>query len=755
MSRQLFTFYFGQPSSDGCDRTYFPKDFTEDMERYADSEGHPCPEVHSSHLHPDYSVLSPEQFDYYLWWRTNIRAGKAILADSGYAWLYACELINSKDDPKEVLKRITAFVDAVGNSLRMASLIRNLPLDYVIAHDLSPLLLNGEHIPAFSRWYDTWAVTHYPMVKPSYGLAMPEDVYGWYKTGVSEEDLYEVVCMSLAGIDEITRSSQSRSLISSLDCDVEFETYTPFQGFADFTGTKPRRLAKVSSSEGPLLELIDGIIRTACKYMRTDGKSTNIPKSFPQDYRRVVAAAVDAVVQNDPYDARTFRVDTSEDGGFWEDDVLEPFEEEETPTRPTLHRLHSPIYNRPPYKIRTLMSNWALESEVPVEYVTSDHTRAYYDEMDESQKAYYIYWRTMARKGEILDADEGYLSLYIVELINLDEDPEWVQERLDEVLEAFFDGYSSPATAIVAARDHAILHDFEPTPIASTGHITRYTLYRKLSSEPIGDLTVNMVGHLAGYDPDKYTSDDPIAYGQALTQATRALDSYMLDKKGKRIYENAGTKVHTSSEYLYSGIWTPKNVVKKVEFIDVYGSKRVTSIMDGVLKYTIRTMRKHIGKSYPRMPTDFKDEYADVVVSAVEGYLKGIEDEAARRKAERQGSAIKIDRKAVETATKDLEAVREMMAVEDEEATTVEPVVMEQEATGWSAFIASLDEVESAYLRALLSGEDPSSALKETKRRPSSVEDSINTKSMDAVGDAIMEDGVLFDDYIKDITEVL
>ena len=62
---------------------------------------------------------------------------------------------------------------------------------------------------------------------------------------------------------------------------------------------------------------------------------------------------------------------------------------------------------------------------------------------------------------------------------------------------------------------------------------------------------------------------------------------------------------------------------------------------------------------------------------------------------------------------------------------------------------SALDAVEMDYLRY---GND---ALKGTGRRPQAVEESINNKAMDAVGDAIMEDGTVFEDYEEDVRRML
>ena len=100
---------------------------------------------------------------------------------------------------------------------------------------------------------------------------------------------------------------------------------------------------------------------------------------------------------------------------------------------------------------------------------------------------------------------------------------------------------------------------------------------------------------------------------------------------------------------------------------------------------------------------------------------------------------------------------RGMMAVDDyddgiEEETPVTP----SQDGGWEGLVASLDDAETAYLRDSLTprGAGPWS-LEGTGRRPSEVEDAVNSKAMDAIGDAIVEGGRAVEDYAPDIEGAL
>ncbi len=750
-------FYFPSDGPAGAyDRSYFPKDFTEDIRRYADVRGRECPEVHSSHKFPDYSVLSKGELDYYLWWRDNIRNGKVILADSGYAWLYACELIHSEDDPKVVLDRIIGFTRACGSSLRMAPMVCNLAEHYALAHDLSFDPIPDEGVFSRSIVRDTWALTRYPIRDPNPDFILPPGK--WLSTGIDYDQMYRVVCLSLRGIDEYLRSSGGMGLIRAIGCDVEPVEITLFGEFANFTDRKTAIMPVIRGDRGPLALLLDGIVRTATRLMREDGKrGSPIPRDFPELYRKVVAASVDAVVRGDPYDPAMFRVASVECNGFWMDDDLST-EIIESDIRPKVY-VHSIMDPSTPHVTsRTLDSKWDLESDIPVDYVNSGRAMAYYDDMDEDQSGFYIYWRTMARRGTYLNTDVGYLWLYVVEIINHDEDPVETQRMLDDALEAYSSDNSAPKPLCTASLDHAILHGFDPNPLAVRGNVERYILCRKLCSDPIGDMNIAMANALACYDSDRYTSEGTYDYERAFTLAVRAVDDYMRTTKGKRLYEIGGRREFSTNKRFYSGLWVPKFPVEVLEFVNVYESKKIITMMDGILKYTIREIRRSRGQSSPRMPLEFREEYARIVVDTVRGYLDEVESEIIRMDSERRAEVLRIDRDAVKAATVDLEAVRSMMAVEDpdvpmEEVTVSEPI--EGMPSGWSGFFASLDDVEMGYLATAIDGCADPSVLKGTGRRANAVEDSINSKAMDIIGDVIIEEGIVVEDYLDDIMEGL
>ncbi len=90
-----------------------PDDFLGSMIEYAAKEpSGECRYVRSGFKRPDYSRLSPEALEYYLWWRKCAREGKHGVTDEGYLWLYRCELINAYEDRRYVLDQLAGLARA-------------------------------------------------------------------------------------------------------------------------------------------------------------------------------------------------------------------------------------------------------------------------------------------------------------------------------------------------------------------------------------------------------------------------------------------------------------------------------------------------------------------------------------------------------------------------------------------------------------------------------------------------------------------
>ncbi|MDO5861562.1 MAG: TerB N-terminal domain-containing protein, partial [Thermoplasmata archaeon] len=632
-------------------------------------------------------------------------------------------------------------------------LVSGLAEDYALAHGL-PLDLVPRGRPfRRSGVLFTWDLTRYPMRRPDDDILLACPTYNWeIVLNISPEQMAEVIFLSLTGIDEMVRSSGDRGLIRAIGCDPEQFTVWPFEGFADFTGSERIQMPVVGPRDEALHNLVDSIVRTAVRLARDDGKTgPQMPKGFPQAYRRIVAAAVDAVLGDEPWDASIYR---SSPDGHWGDDDLVPISSG-APDCPVILPQVYPETAPPSVNLRELESARSAESDEDVAYVPSGRTMTSYQTMDDAQREFYVSWRTRARKGDYRDTDSGYLWLYCVELINRDDSPEEVQAELERAADAFFE--AQPPYLMAAAADHALLHGFDVPPQTMERRCSNHLAHIKIASRPPGRMSIRLAEQYAEYDADRYVSHDPRLYAEAFTLAVRAVDSRMETVYHRRIVDLGGTAVYTTTKRLYQGLWMPRHPVMSLDFRNALGIKRLTDMMDGILRVTIRTVNRRLGKSYPRMP-EIRAEYAAAVEGAVNGYMDRREAADRARRAREEADSIVIDRDAVASAAADLEAVRGMMAVGEDiqEEISEEPPEPEPEPTGWDALIASLDPVELSYLVASLTNRGAGEhTLEGTGRRPAEVEGAVNTKAMDAVGDTVIEYGKAFAEYAGEISEAL
>ena len=143
------------------------------------------------------------------------------------------------------------------------------------------------------------------------------------------------------------------------------------------------------------------------------------------------------------------------------------------------------------------------ESDEPVPYVPSGCARTSYDSMSPEQYAFYIHWRTMARRGTFLDTDRGYMWLFCSETINQDGDPQGIQDFLERMLDAYDVPGSHLDDLREAAIGHALVCGLDPPAIRFEKMDIMACL--KLGSVPIGRISPEMAGYLADWELMRFT----------------------------------------------------------------------------------------------------------------------------------------------------------------------------------------------------------------------------------------------------------
>ena len=116
----------------------FCENFYKDAKKYYGLHGQKSDYVPYSAFFPQYSSMSREQFNYYLYWRDQIRAGGAVKAGESYILLFIYELCNLSLDlaPEEVLLMLNAVYNNYSASDNVAKVCATVIRDFTLIHGM-------------------------------------------------------------------------------------------------------------------------------------------------------------------------------------------------------------------------------------------------------------------------------------------------------------------------------------------------------------------------------------------------------------------------------------------------------------------------------------------------------------------------------------------------------------------------------------------------------------------------------------------
>ena len=395
-----------------------------------------------------------------------------------------------------------------------------------------------------------------------------------------------------------------------------------------------------------------------------------------------------------------------------------------------------------------------------VPYVPSDHWCASYDEMTHEQLEYYLSWRADALNGVYRDTDRGYLWLFLCEAVDSESDPNRRLSVLNGVLRAY-GGSSDSIKGLVTrtAQDYAIATGQDP-PWDGSERDQLLLLWVKLDIVPIGRIPVEMALPYADPSVASYMKN-PSDYDAAFNIALKALSSNIYDRTGKSLAECMTGRTKTVYRKLFPGLSSDWGSCS-MTICDIRPTNGGGRILTAALKAAIRAVNVPQGLRAPRRPTGLIRERCLLIMES-ELMAWTERQERARRveRIRREAASIVLDRALVIDAETDLAAVRDMMGTEDEEppepehASEVPPAPAEAtETTPWDDLGNSLDEGQRGYLAASLDGRGEEFA-RDAGTTAVRFEDGINAAAMDTVGDQIIEDGNVFDEYADDVRRIL
>lgn len=760
--------------------------FREEIEYSYHVGGDPAPYVECGYLRPDYAALNKGQLEYYYWFRECVRNGKYIDTDRGYVWLLLCEIAVAEKDFEYGMKIITGMLDAYKNLFPCNAIIADFVYDYATVHGFpfpdSRLLPN-------TNFGDALLCTKF--AGPAFDLSM-ETIYslGGYSDKNDRIDVTEyreLFNRSLELLDNLQRNICGRGILEwYVRSKNEFirEVFEPYSCVGVTATYVIDCYSPQNSNE--LTLFIEDLSRYCAKVLYPSGVqgAPRIPRTCTAQMRTAVDTAFMQMKSGEPrfpcgrmqfkplISIRLAKTGEKPKGIYLAEDStpcsdLTGYGEDYTNMEPTIIVDACANVNKiSPNIIASLRMHMNDEPKESVQYVPSKMTHPDPSLLSKEQIDYYVYWRARTLEREFLDVDSGYMWMRLVELINLGEDREDTLIRLEDLSRAY--GKDKEDLVCKTAMEYAVAKNLPipDTPSVDLPIWIQHNVYERLRKLPIEYLTPAMLDMLTLWNDQKYLDSlDMDDFHSIVNIALRNLDYHLMETGNKRLIDMVGSiRPKTIHVEMFRTLYYQDPDDRSIDFAmrDFSTCAEIRTYVATVYKAVARYMRKRVGQTAPQIPGSFSEEWRNIVSDAVNEWY--MDRDSARESARR--SRMILDRDAVKSATEDLDVVTDLMYIDDGPAgidpgsvvisnDKVEAPVVEVK-TGWSGLEKALDEGQKAYLKAAM--ESASDAKKTAKEHGSSMgkmESAINEIAMDTVGDIIVEDGKIIEDYENEVRSII
>lgn len=753
----------------GDDFSLPPDEFREAIRDNSGAVGRRCDFVPSGSVRPWYGTMTGRQLDYFFWWRSRTIEGSHPMTDAGYLWLRACELINSPDDPSRVMDLLADLARSYrtatyGWSLEDTACEYGFLKGVPVPADVPGML--GKYRPAVIAS----AVCSYPVrdLPDDYISSCARNPEGRYYPR-SGRAAFDLTNRALRNIDEHHRTRYGIGFARGTG---ETSWQVPERAFEGLSYWGPREfvLDEVEPT-GPLTEFIGAVHREVLKalWRRDHPKGgPTVPASFPREFRDIV----DRTVDDPEAGPGSYRyLGEGAHRGPFGDERLDPDYDPMQDGQPAPSAQpqvsgtdwlydadpEDAMSSGVPVVIQQIGVPAACEEDDlkgsfdshrrdegdPAPYVPSGAGAARYGSMTPEQTAFYIGWRTLARRGEHGSTDQGYLRLYLDELITSPDPPGSVLAELDRLAERMV---ATPETATLirrACRDYGMATGLRlPVTDPDDGlGLVMHAATVRLEAEPMADLDATMLSVMTGLGPDVIADD---RFPSAMTAALRGVDS-MLSGRGRGrladMYpESPFTRIHVPFPTLCRGSERMDLRFRDMAYEDMVRAMR------GVATVVLR----RLGFTSRRVPKDLPEGWEEAAEAALDSW----EEDRERSERLRRASEVILDSDWISSAEEDLDAVKGMMSTDDVWEGAAPVAGDDAPADGTLASLLTDDQ--KAYLRASLAGpEESGRVLERIGATVFGMEDSINAVAMDVLGDAIVEDGRAVEEYRDEISEAV
>ena len=717
--------------------------FRDDMEVMADRHGFPCEYVGVPFIRVDYRSLEKDQLDYYLYWRDRFWEGEMLRTCEGYLWLLANEIGMSDRDPLKTYMLLMELWDKRKTDLFDPSLFTEFVRDYAIEHNLpqptEDIFFNDRNEVLVNTIVCSppWNLDVIMLREMTDGIGIAKD---------DPDTVCKVVDISLRRLDRMLRRNGGGLTwtfsSSRLECVHDlYRSYDLLKGRkvsvdapdlfhdSDFRILVRNMARYVSSAIRGLREedrpkdLSDVIVEIIKDTM--EGPEGTSPDFSPKDAATIVREV------SERYVARGLHVNTQDPMDIYENDRM---------------NLMIERYPRVSTSCASMVKYWNAEQYEPVRYVQSGYVNPSYESFTSEQLNYYLFWRTNIREGRFLETDNGYLRLFIAETVSCTDDPKEAIQMLRRIREVYQEPTLSKAISVTIA-EYSLIYGIPVDDVdGAYDSLLNGVACLHMGMQPMKEMPLKVLISISGIDADtiRGLGDEAVrAINQSLMEIDRervalgiptTLDFFNV----KRIAHSAFYSLRRDFPMpVYNGSFQTF-VVKRNSAFRTYVANTIKLVMLYINKLN--------GKSVKIKPPRYHGERTVKIIENAVFDAFGIS---------RKGKKVKLDEEALKGARKDLEAVTEMMSADDAEGLE-EKEEEDTKPTGWEALFSMLDDAQIEYItEALDDGKRCASIAKSCGRTVLKMEDSINSLSMDTVGDTIVENQSVVGDYYDEVKDML
>ncbi len=749
----------------GEKRDYNVEELMIQIEEYKDKHGSECEYVKCDHRNADYSVMDRQQRAYYLYWRDELSNGRCLKSDRGYTKLRMCEIINSDMDPQDGMRELRLLYENSRIHGMPQTDIASTMFDYAVVHDMDlPTMWMGKG--SVRSFMVTSEILSFPTRRIGRELV-------WYLSGGPKVHADGVDNMRHVGlfndcliaIDRFLMENTGKGIAKTYSEGMTTELYKVFLYLPYMKDRDYQITYEKLRTDGVFGEFMLGLFsytrKILCKEIGEKGPAT--PSSFNKEFR----AIVDRIAEEGPEEFARMPKDwrgttrvamTSKERALV--DVGTAIEAQYGTTdkpKPILNLDPNAQKQRvSPHLKNDIERNWNVEIKEKQEYLPSGFTNPDYRSFMEPQRRYYIYWRNQTRAGNYGETDWGYLWLYLCELINVSADPKMCLDQLVGLHRAY--GSADPDKLIGrTCFEYAVIHKLPfPDPSIYESNVTACLVIEQFIKGMDTELDKNLILFIADIN-DKTVTREFDADCVGITNMMIRKIGAVMNEQGFTMEEFCGADKDETILPIFKDLKYFKEVRKvRVQYKNYVYNAAFDDSLKAIAKNVFSAVRmKRVGKPVRTVKfTAFGMECKDILQKAVSEWYEGKEIANIKERA----SSMVLDKEAVSGAQAALREVTTMMKSDEEaeqapqQATAESPT--KTAGDSWQGLFDGLDDQQKDYLKACLDGK-AAQYLKDLGKNMSRMEDSINSVAMDTVGDNIVENGTVFEEYTENVGSML